>query len=319
MSAGSHRRCCCNNPTGCKTCENCCIPRTVIVTISGVAPCYDADPDIQYNNNLIASIVNGTHVLVGVGAWSKDIALVGLYGQTTTDPILRISASCGTDKIFVDARTYHVDTYSNPFGTGRFLLSSIQTSVPCVPPYEGDTSSISCGYDYGEGYGGTASINWDTSHCGWYCDIEGTCKCASCLQVSCGECSHSADESCEGCLDYGTCFAIDGYNDHDLGGCENCIDYTDAAWDGTFSSKLHPELCTWAASGDFTSIDDKMFLPNQTKIWWDGTNWYIEVWCDGDMIWSGSRTAVSPIGEYTRTGGCDTTGTLSIIECEGGI
>lgn len=113
-------------------------------------------------------------------------------------------------------------------------------------------------------------------------------------------------------------YEIDGYSDGTLASCNDCYDDNNTAWDGTFIA-LDP--CVWSPETTIdVSINGKA-LGIETRLFLDvyECKWKIQITCNSDLgeapIWYGEKSVgQAPAGTYTRTWGCDTTVTLTIVE-----
>jgi len=143
------------------------------------------------------------------------------------------------------------------------------------------------------------------------------------------DCCCDAPCSCPSGL--AACYQIADYVDAStFAACTACTNDNTRPWDGQFDYREFSNVCEWhwwdPADTPLITIGGKVpgiFTP-ETRLWLDTENclWKIEVYChqgapvdEDHLIWSGQKaTGQTPIGTYTRTGGCDTG--LSALEIE---
>lgn len=112
-------------------------------------------------------------------------------------------------------------------------------------------------------------------------------------------------------------------------GCANCLAPPNARcaddpgpWDGTMTAS---GACQWYMLACAT-IDGKSSggnTPPSNVLELSGGKWLLHVYCVYDSplpyqipIWEGEKTTgLTPVGTYTRTGGCDTDATKEVTEC----
>ncbi len=109
-------------------------------------------------------------------------------------------------------------------------------------------------------------------------------------------------------------YRIAGYVDGDLVACAECLDDTNAPWDGIFG---YISSCYWEidVGGSYSSIDGKLLdLPGENYMQLNpGVAWEIKISCYSAVVWQGVKTSGDdPTGTYTRTGGCDVTPSIVI-------
>jgi hypothetical protein len=138
---------------------------------------------------------------------------------------------------------------------------------------------------------------------------------------------YGAFAPCCGCCEGS--YAIDGYVDGDLALCPECANDLGSrpGWDGTFISRQseHPDQkCMYTRNPSTTySIGG-----NPSKVMTEGSlqlvdetarTWRIRIACrnaglGSTFLWIGEKTGGDADGVYARTGGCDTTSTLTIVK-----
>jgi len=130
----------------------------------------------------------------------------------------------------------------------------------------------------------------------------------------------TADDCCCGCDEtYNKTVRIAGYSDGDLTGCAACQDwYSGFGWNGTFNA-LSP--CHFYYGGSLQRISWKLTASGgDVDISYSSGTWTMLIVCRDSVgsahtIWTGTKSGgATPVGTYTRTAGCDTTGSLEVEE-----
>ena len=141
-------------------------------------------------------------------------------------------------------------------------------------------------------------------------------------QLSNGNLTCGGAASCDGTDTHS--YQISGYTDGEIA---NATGHSpsggEVTWDGTFSIIDNSSSCKWAA----ISVDTGVMLVDGKRsfcatIYFDGTNWFLEVWDDTNtMLWQGEKTTGSTAaGTYVSTGsGTDGSSPPSVAVTQLGI
>ena len=124
----------------------------------------------------------------------------------------------------------------------------------------------------------------------------------------------------------GNCYQIASYTDDffNASGCSACTDCSSGYWDGIFDFRQFPTLCSWWG-GQFCCIGgkydgDALQMLELVSVE-EPCYWEVKIYCGSRptevLIWHGTKTTEqTPVGTYTRIGGCDAgLGSLEIEEC----
>jgi len=118
-----------------------------------------------------------------------------------------------------------------------------------------------------------------------------------------------------------SCYRIVSYTDGDIGACETCATGTVNTWGGDFTGNTELDPCMWYPTTPADQINGHVLDGTGSYLGLGTGVWESFIYCFDSLglqvlIWSGTKsTGATPVGTYTRTGGCDDTAELVIEEC----